>query len=63
MENGESDAFPRLFRDAAEGPFFVYLRYPSPTETAECKLKHDLRLNNLERRVIELERKILDSGS
>jgi hypothetical protein len=62
MENDESDAFPRLFRDAAEGPSFVYLRYPSPTETAEYKLKRDLRLNNLERRVIELECKILDGG-
>jgi hypothetical protein len=62
MENDQSDPISRVFRHAAEGPSFVYLRYPSPTENAECKLKHDLRLNNLERRVIELELKILDSG-
>jgi hypothetical protein len=62
MEKDEPDVRPEFFRDAADGPSFVYLRYPSPTETVEYQLRRDLRLKNLERRVIELERKILDSG-
>jgi hypothetical protein len=50
------------FRDAGQGPSFAYMRYFSPSETQEYKLTRDLRLNNLERRVIELERKLLDCG-
>jgi hypothetical protein len=63
MENEpDGSPHPEFFRDAAEGLGFVYLRYPSPTETAEYKLKRDLRLYNLERRVSRLERKSLESG-
>jgi hypothetical protein len=46
---------PAYFRDAAEGPAFVYMRYFSPTETAEYRLRRDERMYDLERRVRELE--------
>ena len=61
-EPDDTSPHPAYIRDAAEGPAFVYLRYPSPTEIAEYRLTRDLRLNNLERRVIELERKLLDGA-
>jgi hypothetical protein len=59
-EPHDTSPHPTYSRDAAEHPAFVYMRCFRPTGTAEYKLRRKQRMYDLERRVRELERKILD---